>query len=138
MILKWAFSLKVMVVEDECILAMDINGIIRSMGYEEPTTVPTGEEALNKIFETKPDLVLIDLELRGKMSGLELAEKIREMNIPIVYLTSLPEYMLTDYAGQKEPRGYLTKPFNNKDLYCAIKSAISDHEMDGIDNTIHD
>ena len=104
---------KVLIVEDNIIIAIDIQGRIESFGYSVPAIVASGDEALVKASELKPDLVLMDIGLKGKMTGIEAGKKIREdLNIPVLYLTGnrnlLKQNNITDPC--------IDKPYNDLEL----------------------
>ena len=83
---------KIMVVEDEAIVALDIQSKLESKGYEVPAVVSTGEDAVQKAGETRPDMVLMDIQLEGEMDGVEAAAQIRSnFEIPVVYLTAFSD-----------------------------------------------
>jgi CheY-like chemotaxis protein len=106
-----------MVVEDETIIALDIKNRLESIGYKVGALVPSGEEALRIINEIKPDLVLMDIVLRGDLDGMQTAEIItKEYQIPVVFLTSYSDEKTLQLAHKISPYGYLVKPFNENDL----------------------
>lgn len=117
---------KVLVVEDEIIIAMDIRNNLRSMGYEVPAIASSGEKALEKVAEFQPDLVLMDIILKGKMDGVETATIIRkDFNIPVVYLTAHSDVYTLNRAKATGPFGYVVKPFEMRDLQTTIDIAIA-------------
>lgn len=80
---------KILVVEDEVIIGEDIRSSLQKMGYDIPSTATTGDEAVRKVREYSPDLVLMDIMIKGEIDGIQTAEKIHsEFNIPIIYLTA--------------------------------------------------
>jgi CheY-like chemotaxis protein len=104
---------KVLIVEDNMIIAIDIKEKIKNFGYTVPAIVSSGEQALNKTEELKPDLVIIDIGLKGNMNGIETGKMIREnFNIPIIYLTG--NSSLHRQANLMDP--YIDKPFNDEEL----------------------
>lgn len=116
---------KILVVEDDAIVASDIESSLESLGYTVSAKVATGEEAVIKAREDKPDLVLMDIVLKGDMDGIEAAETIHsELDIPIVYLTAYANNDLIERAKMTEPFGYIIKPFEDRDLVSAIEIAI--------------
>lgn len=122
---------KVMIVEDESIVAMDIKHRLHALGYTVPAIATTGEEALQKAKETKPDLILMDIMLKGKMDGIELAKQIRSrLEIPVVYLTAYSDADTLQRAKVTEPFGYLLKPFEEKELHTTIEMALYKHKME--------
>ncbi len=108
---------RILVVEDEAIVAKDIEGSLKNLGYAVCGRVYTGEEAIQKVTETQPDLVLMDILLKGDMDGIETAQQIRtRFNIPVVYLTAHADEKTLRRAKMTQPYGYLTKPFEEKEL----------------------
>jgi CheY-like chemotaxis protein len=106
-----------MVVEDEVIIALDVKNRLESIGYFICTIVSSGEEALRIINEQKPDLVLMDIVLKGDMDGMQAAEIItKDYNIPVVFLTSYSDDKTVELARKISPFGILVKPFNENDL----------------------
>ncbi|MGE4394739.1 MAG: methanogen output domain 1-containing protein [Methanobacteriales archaeon] len=120
-----------LIVEDESIVALDIKHRAELLGYEVVGIASSGEEALKLIKEKKPDLVLMDIVLKGEMDGIEAAEVIkRDYNIPVVYLTAHSDKETLDRAKQTEPFGYLIKPFEDRELHSAIEVAIYKHMIE--------
>jgi PAS domain S-box-containing protein len=118
-------KIKILVVEDESIVAWDIQNILESLGYIVPARVASGLEAIQKVAETNPDLVLMDIKLQGDIDGVEAAEQIRlRYNIPIVYLTAHADEHTLNRAEITEPFGYIIKPFQQKELSATIKMAL--------------
>ena len=116
---------KIMVVEDENIVAKDIQNRLESLGYRVTSVVATGEKALQEITENVPDLVLMDIMLKGNVDGVQAAERIRErISVPIVYLTAYADQITLDRAKITEPYGYLLKPFEKRELCAAIEIAL--------------
>ena len=80
---------EILIVEDDGVVARDIQNRLKNLGFGAPTMVPSGEEAIEKVKEHKPDLVLMDIMLKGEMNGIEAAGQIRsQFNVPVVYLTA--------------------------------------------------
>ncbi|MBU4535970.1 MAG: GAF domain-containing protein [Euryarchaeota archaeon] len=122
---------KVMVVEDESIVAIDIGQRLESLGYEVTATVSSGEKAIEKAQETSPDIILMDIVLKGKMDGIEAASIISErFNIPIVYLTAYSDEKTLKRAKITGPFGYIIKPFEDRELHSVIEVALYKYEMD--------
>ncbi len=106
---------KILVVEDEDIMAEHIQMRLHSYGYVVPLVVATGEEAIKKVDEDNFDLVLMDIGLRGEMSGIDAAVRIRSRyDIPIIFLTSNIDEKIMERAKLTEPFGYLIKPIREK------------------------
>lgn len=123
--------IKILVVEDEMIVAEDIAGRLKKMGYTVTATVPSGEEAIAKVAENKPDLVLMDIVLKGEMDGVTAAEKIRSnTNIPTVFLTAYADDRTLERAKLTDPFGYIVKPFQQHDLHVTIEIALHRHEIE--------
>jgi len=122
---------QIMVVEDEKIIAMDIQNSLTKLGYDVKAVVASGEEAIQKAATERPDLVLMDIMLEGEMDGVQAAEQIRErFNIPIVYLTAYADDKTLQRAKQTGPFGYAIKPFAEKELHSTIEVALYKHKME--------
>lgn len=118
----------ILIVEDEFIIATDIRMSLEAMGYKVCAIVSSGEEAIARTEKEKPDLVLMDVVLKGKLDGVEAAEQIRFLfNIPIIYLTAYTDGNTVERAKRTEPSGYIIKPFNDRELNTAIEIALYKH-----------
>lgn len=116
---------KIMVVEDEWIIANDIKDCLVDLGYRVTAIAASGEDALARVEEDPPDLVLMDIVLKGAMNGIETARAIRaKRDIPVIYLTAYDNQFLVDQAKQTENFGYLLKPFKDRELHIAIDMAL--------------
>jgi len=123
---------RIMVVEDEGITALKIKSSLGEMGYYVTSTVFSGEEAIEKAEQDKPDLVLMDIVLNGKMDGIETAGHIRScFNIPVVYLTAHSHKTLLERIKETEPFGYIVKPYDERELRIVVDIALYKHEMEG-------
>ncbi len=123
--------IKILVVEDEVIVAQDIAGRLKKLGYQVIATVSSGEEAIEKINENLPNLVLMDIVLKGDMDGITAAEIIdSKMNVPIVFLTAYADRKTLERAKLTNPFGYLVKPLQQKDLRVAIEITLQQHEIE--------
>lgn len=121
----------ILVVEDENIIALHLQKRLQNMGYVVPFIFASGEEAIQNVKEAQPDLILMDIQLKGKMSGIEAAQEIRtRFDIPVVYLTAYSEEATFEEAKKTEPFGYLLKPFEEKELKITIEMALYKHEID--------
>jgi len=121
---------KVLVVEDERIVAEDIKGRLQNLGYTVPGMARSGEEAIKKAGETRPALVLMDIVLEGKMNGIEAALVIgSRYNIPFVYLTAYADDKTLENAKVTEPYGYILKPFEDRELHTTIEIALHKYRM---------
>lgn len=122
---------KVLIVEDEAFIALEIKNRLQRMGYEVCGVVSSGEDAIQQAEAMRPDLVLMDIRLKGDMSGIKAAVVIREKSrIPIVYLTSHADEETLEQAKWTSPSGYLLKPFQEKDLRIGIEIALHKHAME--------
>lgn len=116
---------RILVVEDEHIVAMGIKRMLKSLGYTVTGVASSGEDAISKAESTFPDVVLMDIMLKGDMDGVEAAKEIRErFDVPVVYLTAYSDTNILDRAKKTEPFGYIIKPFDEKDLYSSIEVAL--------------
>jgi len=121
---------RILIVEDEKIVADDLRMSLERLGYRVSGVVSGGEEAIGKVKELLPDLVLMDIVLKG-MSGIEAAGIIRSrFNVPVVYLSAHADRKTLEQAKVTGPFGYLTKPFDEGDLYSAIELAIYKHDIE--------
>ena len=117
---------KIAVVEDEGIVAMDIRRCLLSMGHYVSFISDSGEKAIDKLKQNKADLVLMDIVLKGNMDGLEAAKIIVEkMNTPVVFLTALEDETTKQRAEQLKPFRYLLKPFEDSQLCEVIDDTLS-------------
>ena len=119
---------RILVVEDEAIVAMGITHKLESMGHRVVETVSTGKDAIMACRVHEPDLVLMDIVLKGEMDGIEAARKIRDQfNIPIIYLTAYADEEMLTRAKVTEPYGYIVKPFKSSEFNANIEMAIYRH-----------
>jgi len=116
---------QILVVEDDSIVAQDIQNSLRKMGYAVSKIVAYGEDAIKEAKENVPDLILMDINLKGEMLGTEAADQIRtQFDIPIIYLTAYTDEDVLERAKIAEPFGYLLKPFEAKELKSTIEIAL--------------
>ena len=116
---------QILIVEDEFIIAMDMQDRLRNMGYAVPDVTSTGEQAIDKAAMARPDLVLMDINLGGDMDGIAAAKEIRRrFNIPVVYLASYADEETLGRAKATEPSGYILKPFDDAELRAVVEMAI--------------
>jgi signal transduction histidine kinase len=121
----------VLIVEDEFIIANRIKLALQDMGYVVSSIVSSGAQAIEKAATGNPDIVLMDILLKGQTDGIEAARQIRETcNIPIIFLTSHVNEGLMERAKLTDPFGYLLKPFQDKDLQTSIEMALYRHDME--------
>ena len=116
---------KILIVEDEQIVAVDIQGHLQRLGYRVVGTVASGEEACQMAAELEPDLVLMDVRIQGAFDGIGAATRIRQSrDVPIVFLTAYTDVDTLDRAKLTQPYGYIVKPFAQRDLEAAIEVAL--------------
>lgn len=121
----------ILIVEDESLVAKDIQSSLKSLGYDAPVIVPSAEKAIKAIEEKRPDLILMDIMLKGDMTGIDAANVIREkFDIPVVFLTAYTDDNTIDKAKIAEPYGYIIKPFKEKELQTTIEMALYKQERD--------
>jgi PAS domain S-box-containing protein len=122
---------RIVVVEDEAIVAMDIEERLTAMGYEPAGRAAGGEQALELVEQRHPDLVLMDIRLQGDMDGIAAAEEIRRrFHLPVIFLTAYSENDTLDRVKLTEPFGYILKPFDDRELKSAIEIAIYKHQAE--------
>jgi diguanylate cyclase (GGDEF)-like protein/PAS domain S-box-containing protein len=120
---------RILIVEDESIVALDIQDRLESLGYEVPATVASGEMAVEMAGVLDPDLVLMDIHLQGQMDGIEAAEQIRQrFGMPVVYVTANADHPTVQRAKLTEPFGYIIKPFDERELHTTIEMALYKHQ----------
>ena len=118
---------KILVVEDEFIVARDIQSMLESLGYCSALAV-SAEEAVRKAGELRPDLILMDIVLKGHADGITAADRIRtELDIPVIYLTAYADETTLHRAKLTEPSGYIVKPFDEREIQIAIELALYRH-----------
>lgn len=121
---------KILVVEDERMVATDIRNRLEILGYPVPATASTGKEAIEKAAESHPDLVLIDIQLKGEMDGIKAARQIHDrFNIPVVYLMEDADEEALQDEKVIEPFHYVLKPCEENSLHLSIEKALYGHKM---------
>jgi len=122
---------KILVVEDETIIAMEIQDRLKRLGYQVSAIVTSGEDAIDKVDELKPELVLMDIMLEGDMDGVQAAEQIREKyDVPVVFVTAYSDDDTLQRAKITEPYGYILKPIEERELHTIIEIALYRHRME--------
>jgi len=122
---------KILIVEDESIIALDLKNLLTGLGYQVSGIAQTGEDALQQVEADPPDLALMDLRLSGKMDGLQAAELIySKYDIPVIYLTAFAGETTLRRSRATEPFGFLFKPFDDKQLFVTIEVALHRHELE--------
>jgi CheY-like chemotaxis protein len=126
-----ATSQSIVVVEDECIAAEDIRRRLVAWGYKVPAVVATGEEAIRSAEQVHPDVVLMDIHLKGRMDGVEAAERIRaRMNVPVIYATAYNDSETKTRAGIAGPFEMVNKPYDDLEIRAAIELALTRQRLE--------
>lgn len=121
----------VLVVEDESIVSKDIQHSLKKLGYNVVGSSSTGEKAIDLALDLKPDVVLMDIMLKGELTGIEASEEIRKtLNIPVIYLTAYADEATLEKAKVTEPHGYIIKPFKEIDIHTSIEMALYKHQKE--------
>ncbi len=120
-----------MLVEDEMIVALDLQQRLRSLGYEAAAHATSAEEAIRAAGEVQPDLILMDIKIRGAMDGIQAAAIIRETrDVPVIYVTAFADEETIKRASLTQAYGYLIKPFEDRELRSSIEIALYKHAME--------
>jgi CheY-like chemotaxis protein len=121
----------ILIVEDEIIIAADLKGRLENLGYNIVGISATGNDAIMKTGETHPDLVLMDIMLKGNMDGIDTAQKIRDLyDIPVIYLTAYFDDEILNRAKITEPFGYILKPFEDMRIQSAVEMAVYNYHIE--------
>lgn len=122
-------EIKILIVEDELLIAKGLARKLQKLGYAVVDIVSSGDKALEKIAETQPDLVLMDIVIKGEMDGIQTAELIdKHFNIPVIYVTAYADDRTLDRAEQTGSYGYVLKPYKERELHATIKLALRKHQ----------
>jgi PAS domain S-box-containing protein len=121
---------KILIIEDDGIIAKDLENILSSKGYDVCGIASTVEESISKFESTDPDLILADIIIKGFGDGIEAANKIKKKkNVPVIYLSAYTDDMTIERAKITEPYGYILKPFDEKELLITIEMALYKHSI---------
>ena len=122
-------KVRVLVVEDESIVGIDLKQTLIKLNYQVLDVVRTGEDAIKKAIENKPDVILMDIMLGGRITGIEAVQRIKEdIDVPVIYLTAYADDKTIQNAKLTDPFGYLLKPFDERSLHSSIEMALYKHE----------
>lgn len=124
---------KIIIVEDESIVSDDIRESLKNLGYNIIGTFNKGEDLLEEIKDLSPlpDLILMDIRLKGKMDGITTAEEVKKLyDIPVIFLTAFCDEETLKRAKKSVPSGYILKPYNEKELYTSIEVALYKYQME--------
>ncbi len=120
------FQERILIIEDEVLIAEDLASILKEMGYEITAVAYSVEDAREAFAKMIPDLVLMDINLEGRVDGIELAHEfgLSDRGIPLIYISSYADAMTVRRASRTGPKGYIVKPFEEKDIFCAVEIAL--------------
>ncbi len=122
---------RILIVEDERLIALGLERQLEALGYEVVGSVATGEEALASIARARPDLVLLDIRLAGRLDGVNTASEIAAaVDVPFVFLTAHADAETIERAKRTRPVGFLVKPINEQELTAMIQIALHNHPFD--------
>ena len=114
-----------MVVEDEGVVSIDIRNMLKKAGYSIAAIAFQGDEAVTKAEQSSPDLVLMDIGLKGEIDGIEAAKKIRDrFQIPVVFLTGFADEATMSKAREADPSGFIIKPINEEELKKTLEEIL--------------
>ena len=122
---------KILIVEDESIVALELESRLTDLGYSVCGIVSCGADAIKTAVDQKPDIILMDINIKGPIDGVVTAEKIKEIiDIPIIFLTAFTDSNTLQRAKITEPYGYIVKPFEERELHTSIEIALYKHNME--------
>lgn len=122
---------KILIVEDESIVAFNLQQRLAQLGYTVPHVAVSGQQSLELISSSQPDLVLMDIHIEGEMDGIEVAARLNESHpVPVIYLTAYSEDSTLERARRTRPYGYLIKPFSERELHATIQMALERHAVE--------
>ena len=124
-------KIKIQIVEDESIFAMDLASQLKEMNYSVVSITDSGDKAIQEAAINNPDVILMDIRLKGEIDGIDASRKIRRRNnIPIIFLTAYADEHTLKRAKVTEPFGYLLKPINKQELKAVIEMVLYKHRME--------
>ena len=124
-------DINIMIIEDEVVVAMDLESRLKKLGYNVVGIYGDSEKALNYIDVHTPDLILCDINIRGKKSGIDIAMHVRKhKRVPLIFVTALSDKATLDQAKKALPYGYIVKPYEDNDLSSAIEMARYKHQVE--------
>jgi len=123
-------ALRILIVEDEAIIGMELTDTLETLGYQVIDAIPHGEDAIEVARSAKPDLILMDIYLAGELDGIETARAITVFhNCPLIFLSAFSQREIVNRALQLVPAAYLIKPCRNNELEIALDLAFRRHEL---------
>jgi YesN/AraC family two-component response regulator len=120
-------TVEILIVEDERLVAQHISRLLQDEGYSICAIASDGKTAIKKIIEFHPDLILLDIRIKGEIDGIEIAEQILMYDIPLLYLTAFSDAETLERAQATNPMGYVIKPFRREQLLSSISVALATH-----------
>jgi len=122
---------RILIIEDDAALVANLEDTLTQMGYQVVGLAATGKAAVEFALAHKPDLILMDIRLRGAMTGIQAAEQIHQhLDIPVVYLTAFSDKTLLPQAKTTEAYAYLTKPVRDHELRASLEMALYEHSAE--------
>jgi DNA-binding response OmpR family regulator len=126
-----SYEPRVLIVEDETLIAEELKERLERFGFSVIAAVDSAEEGIQIAMTERPDLVLMDVRLRGEKDGVQAATEIRErVDVPVIYLTAYSDHATLDRAKHTEPYGYVLKPFHERELQVTIELAMHRHALE--------
>lgn len=117
-------TVKILIAEDDWIIAKEISLTLQDLGFDVIGSFDTGEELLQKLLSLKPDLILLDIDLAGSLTGIEVAEKLKPSGIPFIFMTAMADISTIEKAKQTQPYAYLVKPIRAESLLSTIEISL--------------
>ncbi|MEM3373422.1 MAG: response regulator, partial [Candidatus Anstonellales archaeon] len=122
---------RIFIVEDESIFALELQQRVIDIGHSVAGVADNGKEAIEKVLDVKPDLILMDIHLKGEIDGIQTAQQIlSKYRVPIVYLTDYSDDETVSRAKITSPHGYLVKPIEDRELYISIEVSLANFEIE--------
>lgn len=129
--------IKILIVEDEIIVALDTKSTLKKLDYEVTDIVTNYDETMQSILDNKPDIILMDVFLKNSINGIEISKEINEIyNIPIIYISAYCDDETLSNAIRTEPAGYIVKPFNRNDLKATLNLVVYKLQKDSTKNSV--
>jgi len=129
--------MKILIVEDEVLVAEDLSADLEEMGFEVVDIAISGDECFASFEKYQPDVILMDIRIKGDLSGIEVAKILKEKSsTPIIYLTSNTDSATMTAAIESHPQSFISKPYNRNDLKAAIEIAIIQHNQKELETSI--
>jgi DNA-binding response OmpR family regulator len=129
--------IKILIVEDEIIVALDTKSTLKKLDYEVTDIVTNYDETMQSILDNKPDIILMDIFLKNSINGIEISREINEIyNIPIIYISAYCDDETLSNAIRTEPAGYIVKPFNRNDLKATLNLVVYKLQKDSTKNSV--